>query len=592
MQNIPGIALEPITDKITNPKVSGFGRNEQQGLFAEVFAQHSTAVENELAMAPVTTTDKMLESAPLPQEESKSVATASAKVKAREERVVKEDREARERQREERMTREDMEKVREDLKAHGMSDEEIAEIEERIDSDEGMTWNEFAATLADRMESMRKAGVGDDQREKLATFFAKFGFTAEESDTLIARLENGEQDKVLSAMQAKLAELPKAQQLLLTKDEVEAFSSAMRFSTEFTAKMKEMVGANSTAKEVKEAFTLIRQEMAGMDARDRQLVKAVGKAFAQSMGENSKESSAARDLEAAVDLKPRVAEDSPRAEAQTDAKTDARADARAETRSDAQTRVQARDDFKDAVEARKETMPAEAAKKSASTPLPEKSGSDTRESRNDNAEADDPWSNLFGKLKDDSARTDTTRTKAATDITEQLFRTDTSDMASKTQNRVWDKVDAPKVMRQVENAFFKNLSNGTKQLTLQLTPENLGKLNIVLQVQGKEVNAVIRADSADAARVINENIESIRASLENQGLKVEKLEVQTGLTGNQDSNDWAGSEQHNLAREREVMTAMRKHMRAMRGDATGLGPGLANTLPHGARTEQGIHVIA
>lgn len=590
MQNIPGIALEPTTDKITTPKISGFGRNEQQGLFAEVFAQHSTAVEKELAMAPVANTDKMLESAPMPQEESKSVATANAKVKAREERVVKEDRDAKTRIREERMTREDMEKVREDLEAYGMSKEEIAAIEEKVNSDEGMTWNEFAATLADRMESMRKATISDDQRDKLATFFAKFGFTTEESDTLIARLENGEQDKVLSAMQAKLAELPKAQQLLLTKDEVEAFSSAMRFSTEFTTKMKEMIGTNSTAKEVKEAFTLIRQEMAGMDAKDRQLVKAVGKVFAQSMGENSKESSAARDIEAAVDLKPRVAEDSPRAEGRADARTDAQTDAKTEARGNAEARTQANDDFKDAVETRKDSMPSEAARKSASTPLPEKSGSDTPE--NDNAKADDPWSNLFGKLKDDSARPDATQTKAATDATEQLLKSDTSDLASKSQNRVWDKVDAPKVMRQVETAIFKNLSNGTKQLTLQLTPENLGKLNIVLQVQGKEVNAVIRADSADAAKVINENIESIRASLENQGLKVEKLEVQTGLTGNQDSNDWAGSEQHNLAREREVMTAMRKHMRAMRGDATGLGSGSTNTLPHNARAEQGIHVIA
>ncbi|ADU64035.1 MAG: flagellar hook-length control protein FliK [Pseudodesulfovibrio sp.] len=586
MQNIPGIALEPITDKIKNPNVSGFGRNEQQGLFAEVFAQHSTAIENELAMAPVTTTDKMLESAPLPQEESKSVVTASTKVKAREERVVKEDQDAKTRNSEERMTREDMEKVKEDLEAYGMSAEEIAEIEKKVNSEKGMTWKEFASTLADKMESMRKASISDDQREKLATFFAKFGFTTEESDTLIARLENGEQDKVVSAMQTKLAELPKAQQLLLTKDEVEAFSSAMRFSTEFTAKIKEMVGTNSTAKEVKEAFTLIRQELAGMDAKDRQLVKAVGREFAQSMGETLKASSAARDIEAAVDLKPRVAEDSPR----TEGKSGTQTDAKTETRGDAEARTQVREDFKGAVETRKESMPAETAKKSASPILPEKSGSDTTDGRNDNAKAEDPWGNLLAKLKDDSSRPNSTRT--ATDTTEQLFKTDTSDLVSKNQNRVWDKVDAPKVMRQVETAIFKNLSNGTKQLTLQLTPENLGKLNIVLQVQGKEVNAVIRADSADAARVINENIEAIRSSLESQGLKVEKLEVQTGLTGNQDSNDWAGSEQHNLARDREVMTAMRKHMRAMRGDATGLGPVSADTPPRSARTEQGIHVIA
>ncbi|MFH1914342.1 MAG: flagellar hook-length control protein FliK [Pseudomonadota bacterium] len=609
MQNIPGIPL--VDDKHNAPKFPAFGRNERQSMFAEVFAMHSASVESELSMAPVATKEKMLDAAPVRQEEIRTVAddsrTRSRETRkeaiqpAREARDAKTDERAERDERDERMTREDLENVRDDLKAYGLTDDEIKAFEKKIASDEGMTWKEFVAALAGKMEMTRQATLGDEDKNALGSFFAKLGFSAEESATLVARLENGEQDKVMSELQSRLAELPKARQLLLTKEEVVAFSSAMGFSGEFTAKLKEMFGSTTTVKEMREAFTLVRQEMTDMDAKDRTLVRAVGKAFVQAMGEQARESSAARDLEAAVDLKPRVAEDAPKTEA----------------------RAQAREDFKEAVDTRRDNAGAETARKS-DQPLSEKSGGNMadngqRESKSEakpdakpdarpdaksdakseagidartdaESESSKAWNNFFGRLRDDSG-TAASRTQVKTETMEQALRTDTTDPASKIQTRAWEKVDAPKVMRQVENAVFRNLTNGTKQLTLQLTPENLGKLSIVLQVQGKEVNAVIRADNTEAARVINENIEVIRSALEGQGLKVEKLDVQAGLTGNQD-NTWAGNDQHNLARDREVMTAMRKHMRAMRGETGGENAARHNEVVHSPRAENGIYFIA
>ncbi|MUM76691.1 flagellar hook-length control protein FliK [Pseudodesulfovibrio sp. F-1] len=620
-------------------------------MFAEVFAMHSASVESELSMAPVATREKMLDAAPQRQEEVRTVAQGSetrscetgkeALRPAHEARDAKRDEQAERDERDERMTREDFEKIKDDLKAYGLTDDEIKALEKKVGSDEGMTWKEFVAALATKMEATRKAALGDEQKGVLANFFAKLGFSAEESDTLLARLENGEQDKVMGELQAKLAELPKARQLLLTKEEIVAFSSAMGFSGEFTTKLKEMFGSGTTAKEMREAFTLIRQEMSDMNAKDRALVRAVGKAFAQAMGETARESSAARDLEAAVDLTPRVAEDAPKAkgqpqaqantqaqakaqanldanvktniktdakanagaEVQTDMKANARADAQTDAKANAEVKAQAsveiREDFKEAVDTRRHNTGAEAARKSSS-PLPEKAG-ETRpdsgqgdprqDSRSDaDAESNKAWNNFFGRLKDDSG-TAASRTQVRTETIEQALRTDVTDAASRSQNRAWEKVDAPRVMRQVENAVFRNLTNGTKQLTLQLTPENLGKLNIMLQVQGKEVNAVIRADNPESARIINENIEVIRSALEGQGLKVEKLDVQAGLAGNQD-NAWTGHDQHNLSREREIMAAMRRHMRAMRGDTGAAGTAAQAEMVHSPRTENGIHVIA
>ena len=148
-------------------------------------------------------------------------------------------------------------------------------------------------------------------------------------------------------------------------------------------------------------------------------------------------------------------------------------------------------------------------------------------------------------------------------------------------------------MKQVDDAVLRTLNSGAKQLTLQLSPENLGKLSIVLQVSGKEVGATIRAESADAAKVIADNLDIIKSSLEAQGLKVEKLDVQTGLTGNQDYRDWYGENEHNLARDREAVIAMRNHMKQMReenGDI--LGQDMQLVRDRAMLADNGLHLIA
>jgi len=144
----------------------------------------------------------------------------------------------------------------------------------------------------------------------------------------------------------------------------------------------------------------------------------------------------------------------------------------------------------------------------------------------------------------------------------------------------------------VENAFIQTMNNGAKQLTLQLTPEALGKLSVMLQVNGKEVSATIRAESADAAKVIAENIDIIKSSLESQGLKVDKLDVQTGLSGSNDYNNWAGQDQHNLAREREAMMAMRNHMRQMREESGVLAQDMQNVREQVINSDQRLYVVA
>lgn len=121
-----------------------------------------------------------------------------------------------------------------------------------------------------------------------------------------------------------------------------------------------------------------------------------------------------------------------------------------------------------------------------------------------------------------------------------------------------------RVARQLETGILRNVGQDAKQLTLRLSPEELGKLNVTLTVKDKEVRAVIVADNADTAAMLQEQAAQIKQNLENQGFKVTKLDVQTGLA--QDNQmAWQSPEQHNQAREqREALERIRSSVRLAR----------------------------
>jgi len=97
------------------------------------------------------------------------------------------------------------------------------------------------------------------------------------------------------------------------------------------------------------------------------------------------------------------------------------------------------------------------------------------------------------------------------------------------------------VLQQIHSGLLQNMGQGRQQLTLQLNPPELGSLTVNLRVFGKEVHAVLRAENQDARQLIAENLPLLRQSLETQGLKVSRLEVQAQLQEqNQFTQLWQG----------------------------------------------------
>lgn len=156
-----------------------------------------------------------------------------------------------------------------------------------------------------------------------------------------------------------------------------------------------------------------------------------------------------------------------------------------------------------------------------------------------------------------------------------------------------DPLLASRAARQLETGILRTIGQDAKQLTLTLSPDELGKLNVMLTVKDKEVRAVITADNPDTASMLQEHAAHLKKTLENQGFKVTRLDVQTGVS--QDNQTaWQNPEQHNQAREqREAMDRLRSSQRMVREGTITLEGETMQSIPQAAMSNvEGLDLFA
>lgn len=155
---------------------------------------------------------------------------------------------------------------------------------------------------------------------------------------------------------------------------------------------------------------------------------------------------------------------------------------------------------------------------------------------------------------------------------------------------------AARVLSQVEQGVFSALADGTKRLTLNLNPVELGAVSVVLSSRNGEVSALIKPERAETAAVMAQQADALRHSLEQQGIKVDKVDVQTPQSQNQGQN-WQGMDQHNAAQEhqsqQQTMSRLRR-MGALRGSDASIPEISGQALRQSARTtpSSGLNLVA
>lgn len=156
-----------------------------------------------------------------------------------------------------------------------------------------------------------------------------------------------------------------------------------------------------------------------------------------------------------------------------------------------------------------------------------------------------------------------------------------------------------RALDQIDQAVLTAGKNGTQRLEVALTPENLGSMTVVLTTRHGEVSALIQPERAETAALITQQVEHIKAHLENQGFKVEKVDVQPQLA-EQQGQDWQGAGQHNASRDLaarvEEMNRLRRMGRSGVSSSADASDPLARDMHLQARPASvaghGLHIIA
>jgi hypothetical protein len=125
--------------------------------------------------------------------------------------------------------------------------------------------------------------------------------------------------------------------------------------------------------------------------------------------------------------------------------------------------------------------------------------------------------------------------------------------------------------------------DGERSITLRLQPESLGQLRVSVTMQGNTVAARFEARSEQARDLLDRSLATLRSSLEERGLHVDRLHVSLAAAdpagaqparplsgepspawnaGHQPSGDWSGADQ------------------SLAQDGTGTGHGGAERPPH------------
>lgn len=118
------------------------------------------------------------------------------------------------------------------------------------------------------------------------------------------------------------------------------------------------------------------------------------------------------------------------------------------------------------------------------------------------------------------------------------------------------------VLNQVEKGMLSAMADGTKHLELQLKPVELGTINVLLTSKNGEISAILKAERPETTSLLQNQLASLRAELEQQGIKVDQVEVQTQLQDQQNMN-WQGLAQHNAMQDQQERTLHLNRLRRL-----------------------------
>lgn len=527
-----------------------------------------------------------------------------------------------------RFTDSELADVIKNLREQGVDDETLARVAELMNRPGGTTAKEIQAAVM----GTESAKLTDADLQRISSFLDRIDPSGQYKTSIMDDLKAGKTFRAFENMEKAMramADDSKAT-LNLDKNEILSLGKALRLGDDAMKSLEKAFGGKESlrlgAKEARELLAPMNLEMQKQEKNLNKSVEVLAnalqpavdkarkrlKAEADAAGQRSRRTEQSetliRDtvtregLNKAADTATRAAEKAEASAQKADASKTA-----AESAKEAAGKQASRDATPDKAFAATNDAKAAADTKAKKAEV-EKATTDKLDARTAGAKADakdDPWEALLSKLEVRTnqaatvatANTPNTRTESAQPLASTM-NLQSAQNATQTARTV---ANAPttsaRVLSQVEQGVFSALADGTKRLTLNLNPVELGAVSVILSSRNGEVSALLKPEKAETAAVLAQQADALRQSLEQQGIKVDKVDVQTPQEQRQNASQWQGTDSHNASQEqqsrRDALDRMRRLGRMRESDPVTFAA-TTQAMRHSARAanSSGVSIIA
>lgn len=467
----------------------------------------------------------------------------------------------------EKITEEDFAQLKQILKKHGVSGKDIQKLQDKFEAS-GLTWKELISSL-DFSGLDQAISLNASEKNEVMSFLSKLGFNSQETRELLNDLKAGRHDQVWEIISLKMENLPDDAKFSLSQNQVQGLLKILGIDSQKASVFASFVGKELGKSDLNNFLSMIKKEAATGNINQALKELVLSKSDSGNKSLSSGSAALLADISRLVqkdgskneESREKVRELSFTKSKKENAPTgilsgnqEGKGDKQAQAKDNNLAQNSNNEKNSQSEDNKGQSRQGE---KSLFDRLND-SNSSAKQAEAQDKSKEDPWDKFLSKIR----TSESNDSRGA--VLGQANARESAESLRQNANLQNREFVSRQVLDQVQNGMFKRLSEGKTQITLQLDPPALGRVAVVLQMQDKEVRAMIRPSSPEVAQIVSENMAKLKASLEQQGLRVNKIEVQTQMQQGH-GQTWQGQEEHNKARDKMREAIRIARMRGLDG---------------------------
>ena len=451
-------------------------------------------------------------------------------------------------------TKTELAELREQLLKAGAPEDALGNFDLLAGRPDGATLGQVLASL----QLNGKPSLTDDDISSLTGLLNQLDPSGTLTDQTLDLMRNGHSQQALIGINQALMQLDATSEITLSQEDLQTLGKALNLPESVLGKMKSLFGSADELtlnKEQMSALLAPAQDYLGQlalkqqkldDAAEATVKRVIGKARERMKKEREAESLQSREVEQSKTMiKETVQENS------HGTLTEALQQSGDAKLNEALSKNAQGTDLPDGFE--------HIGKQGQGDPQQFAGGNQDGKGRNTpDGGKNDAWSSLLTKVKADTGSGLTSNTYRTDGVMGTAFAT-LHQLAGQQQVPNGARAEigpylSQQAAQQVQNGLLSALRNGGTRLDLQLNPVELGSIAITLSSRNGEVTAQIRTEKTETMQAMQQQAEAIRLQLEQQGVKIDKIEVQLQNQGNNQQADsgWQNMQQHNTWAEQDA----------------------------------------